>query len=497
MNFISIDLGTTNVKVCIYDQQLHMLDLYSHNVAYDRDGLFVEFQPEVYFDCIADMLKKAARKGKEINGKDVAQIILTGQAESLILLNEHQKPVYPGISWMDMRSSEECEELSEHFSSDTCFQITGQPELIPTWPVTKILWMKKHKPEVTDKTHYYLLLKDYIVLRLCGNLAGDHSIYGFSHYFDIQKKCYWEDILNYCGVSEAQLPPLMPSGSIAGTLLPELCIPDSGLTAMTKINIGTLDHFAGMIGTGSIQEGQISESAGTVLSIAAITKEPVINEGRLPNYCGPFPNSYVLLPVCESGGFSMEWFKKQFLEEISYTELNEVLRKRMTNCVPVFLPYLTGVNSPDYEHDACGTFFGIHAHHDKFDMALSIMEGVACLLKRNIDYFEKSGLKIEKIISTGGGAKSPVWTQLKANITGHTIEVPANEEAPCLGAAIMGAVTEGVFSSYEDAIQACIKIKGNYIPSSESVYQKTYQLFLNVYTSLLGCFHENASREKE
>lgn len=495
MNFISIDLGTTNIKVAVYDQSLQLIQILSSPVEYAREKDFVEFDPEQYFAVISAMIHEAAGYAMKMNGESIAQIVLTGQAESLILLGQDDRPVYPGISWLDMRSSKECAELSRAFSQETCYHITGQPELIPTWPITKILWMKKNRPDIFESTAHFLLLKDYIIYRLCGNLVGDYSIYCFSHYFDITRKKYWEEILDYCGVQTSALPKLMPSGSVAGYLKKEFADPCAGLAASTKINIGTLDHFAGMIGTGSIHEGQISESAGTVLSIAALTPVPILNQGKLPNYCGPFPDSYILLPVCESGGFSMEWFKKQFLEEISYSQLNEVLASRRNSCPPIFLPYLTGVNPPEYDENVSGVFFGLRADHDKYDMALSIMQGVACMLRKNLEHMKSSGIQINKIISTGGGARSPIWTQLKANITGCTIEVPENEEAPCLGAAIMAAVQENMFASYEKAIEACVSVSSKYIPSGDAYSEQTYQLFCRVYSSLEECFRLNKQRE--
>lgn len=495
MNLISIDLGTTNIKAAVYDHKLQLIDLFSIPVEYSREKDFVEFDAEQYFTDISLIIQKAAARALEQNGAPVAQIVLTGQAESLILLDQDKKPVRPGISWLDMRSSGECEELSRVFSPETCYQITGQPELIPTWPITKILWIKKNQPDIFQNTAYFLLLKDYIIYRLCGNLIGDHSIYCFSHYFDINKKKYWKEILDYCEVKVCQLPKLMPSGSIAGYLKGEFAVPGTGLTPSTKINIGTLDHFASMIGTGNIHERQINESAGTVLSIAALTPSPILNNGKLPNYCGPFPDSYVLLPVCESGGFSMEWFKKQFMEEISYSRLNEILKARKDTCPPLFLPYLTGVNPPDYNENASGVFFGLRADHDKYDLALGIMQGVACILRKNLEHMKACGIQIDKIISTGGGARSAVWTQIKADITGHIIEVPENEEAPCLGAAIMAAVQENMYASYEEAIAACVSIGHTYLPSGNKYSEQTYQLFCRLYTSLGECFCLNRQRE--
>lgn len=494
MNIISIDLGTTNIKVSVYDQGLSPLCLLSETVQYNRNGDFVEFDCEAYFASIAGMIRQAAGTGKEANGQDVAQIVLTGQAESLIMLDAEGHPAYPAISWMDMRSRCECEQLAAVFSPDICYHTTGQPELIPTWPITKMLWMKEHKPEIFQKISTYLLLKDYIIYRLCGRMAGDYSIYSFSHYFDITNKCYWEEILTFCGVRLDQLPEILPPCSIAGAMLPELADVTAGLTEHTKINVGTLDHFAGMIGTGNIREGLVSESAGTVLSIAAMVREPAFDDSRLPLNCGPFPGTYVLLPVCESGGFSLEWYKNHFLEDVSFAQINQVIESRPHNVPPVFLPYLTGVNAPDFNENASGVFFGLHAAHDKYDMARAIMEGVACLLKKNLNYMADAGIHINKIISTGGGAKSPLWTQIKSDITGQVIEIPENEEAPCLGAAMIGAVCEGYFDSYDEAVEKCVAIKRKYEPSGERQYQETYKIFTQLYDALAGVYQSDAVR---
>jgi len=494
MNIISIDLGTTNIKVSIYDQKLCSIITLAKNVHYDRSGDFVEFDCEQYFNAIYGLISEAAASGYEFNQQLIAQIVLTGQAESLIMLNQEGNPVHPAISWLDMRSRKECDELSGAFDPDLCYRTTGQPALIPTWPITKMLWMQRNKPDVFDRTAMYLLLKDYIIYRLCGQVMGDYSIYSFSHYYNITEKCYWEEILSYCGIKLSQLPPVHPSGTIAGALLADLADTSIGLTTDTKINIGTLDHFAGMIGTGNVQEGLISESAGTVLSIATLIRNPLFDDSRLPLNCGPFPNTYVLLPVCESGGFSLEWFKNEFLKDVSFKDIDNTIKERSDKVPPIFLPYLTGVNAPDFNEHASGVFFGIRATHDKYDFALAVMQGVACLLKKNIDYMENSGIKVTKIISTGGGAKSPLWTQIKSDITNQIIEIPENEEAPSLGAAMMGAVSEQYFADYPEAVSQCISIKTSYLPADHSKFQKTYQIFNQLYDSLTDVYISNTQR---
>ena len=492
-NILSIDLGTTNVKTAVYDSSLRELGIESETVSYSSAGDFVEFDPEAYFQAIVRLILKAGAGGKQKNREDIAEICLTGQAESLVMLDRVGKPVCPGISWMDMRSRRECEELSAAFPADLCYSVTGQPELIPTWPITKILWMKRNRPEVFDRVSRFLLLKDYIVFRLCGTPLGDQSIYGFSHYFNVRKKCFFSEILRYCSVSEEQLPETAPSGSIAGKLLREFHTPEAGLTARTLINIGTLDHFAGMLGTGNVNAGAVNESAGTVLSLAVMAEENSLEKSGLPFYCGPFPESYVLLPVCESGGYSLEWYRKEFMPEISFARIDEGILSREGVTPPLFLPYLAGTNSPDFNRDASGVFFGFRGNHNSFDFARGVMEGVAYLLKMNLDYIEEAGIPVSRLISTGGGAKSNFWTQLKADITGKEILVPENTEACCLGAAMMGAVREGSFSSFREAADSCVRISRRYIPGEPGRYPESYRLFRNLYRSLGDLYRQSAA----
>lgn len=494
MNIISIDLGTTNIKAAIYNCSLSLITLLSESVTYDRDNDFVEFDANEYFNKIISMIRHASAEGKKFNNEEVGEIILTGQAESLIVLGENNEPIYPGISWLDMRSKEECKELSQHFDSDECFHTTGQPELIPTWPITKLLWLKKNEPPTFEKAVKYLLLKDYIVYRLCENMLGDYTIYSFSHYFNISKKCYWKEILDYCGVRLDQLPPVAPSGSIAGHLIAAHVDENIGLTRHTKINIGTLDHFAGMIGTGNTAPGMISESAGTVLSISTLVDAPLFGKNKIPIYCGPFPETYVLLPVCESGGFSMEWYKNNFFSDISYDVINRELEKCDKVTAPIFLPYLTGVNAPDFNENASGVFFGLKAHHTKYDLALSVMQGVACLLKKNLDIMKQEGIFPSRIISTGGGAKSPLWTQIKADITECIVDIPENEEAPCLGAAIISAISLDYFGTYEEALAKSIRIQKTYHPLKTTF--NTYDIFEKLYSSLTDVFAYHTARER-
>lgn len=485
---IAIDLGTTNVKVVLFDTQLNIMAEKSNAVSYLRSGSHVEFDAEQYYDTVQSLIADctAAAYGSAQNCP-VLQIVLTGQAESLVALGENMRPARLAISWMDERSTEEIGKLKAAFDPDECYHITGQPEILPTWPVTKMLWIREHEPEVFAAVKRYVLLKDYIQYRLCGVLAGDHSIYNFSHYFDIVNKKFWSEILDFVGVSTEQLPDTVPSGTVIGTIT-EQTARETGISAACKVNVGTLDHFAGMIGCGNIHEGMVSESTGTVLALAAMLDAPMFSQAKMQLHCGPFPGTYVLLPVCESGGFALEWYKKNFMPGVSYREIDETCAQRARPNEMIFLPYITGSNAPDFNADAKGVFYGFKAQHDAYDFALAGMEGVALMLDYNIRYMKDAGVRINRIISTGGGAKSSFWNQLKADVTGQKLTVPVNKEAACLGAAIMGCVSEVIFPDYDAACAACVRIEQEFLPEKHGDYEAKIAQYHRLYKALQPVF---------
>lgn len=488
MGSIAIDLGTTNIKVAAYSDQLAPAGLESHTVAYDRNGDMVEFDPEAYFGTIVDLVAVCRENSAGALGGGPVRIVLTGQAESLVVVGGDMRPLRKGISWLDMRSRKECADLTERFGRDACYAITGQPEIIPTWPLTKILWLRRNEPDLFGRVAKFLLLKDYVLLRLTGECVGEHSIYPFSCYFDIGKKNYWDDALAYCGVSPGQLPELAPPCSDVGELLPEI-VSATGLPPGSVANAGTLDHFAGMIGTGNVVEGMVSESAGTVSSIATFVRDPFASTARIPVYCGPFENSYIYLPVCESGGISLEWFRNSFLSDLSFKDIDTACASRDPASRLVFLPYLTGVNPPEFDANATGVFYGAGIQHDKYDFALAIMYGVACLLRKNIDFFKETGIRVDRILSTGGGAKSALWSRIKADVCNLPVVIPENQEAPCLGAAIIGVVTAGAFPDYATAIASAVRLKTIYTPvTNRNIFEEKYQNFRALYEALSPVF---------
>mgnify|MGYP003294519595 CR=1 FL=1 len=218
MHYIGVDLGSTNIKVAIYTKDMQLVDRQSIPVDYIREKGFVEFNADTYFEGLIHLIHSMVDKN-QVAG--VSQIILTGQAESLVVVDKNGNTLMNAISWMDERSTEECAELSGQFDGATCEAVTGQMAVLPTWPATKILWLKNNRPEIYDNAASYMMLKDFVVYKLTGKMVADMSIATFTFYFDIYEKKYWGKMLDAIGITESQLPALPRWLRHRGQLLPQ------------------------------------------------------------------------------------------------------------------------------------------------------------------------------------------------------------------------------------------------------------------------------------
>ncbi len=480
MLFLAVDLGSTNTKAALYDARMRCVAMQSAPVDYIRADGLVEFDVEVYLSSVFELIRSVSSNATA--GERVC-ITLTGQAESLLLLDVNGRPLMNVISWMDERSTVECGELETAFSRDVCYAHTGQPAALSTWPATKILWLRKNMPDLFSKVATFALLKDYVVYRLTGRLVADCSIATFSFYFDIYARSYWREMLAFLGVLEAQLPQLTEPCETVGTLLPNVAR-ELGLAEETLINNGTLDHFCGMIGTGNVSEGQLSLSTGTVLGLSTLAPSPVRRDTGIPMHYGFLPDRYVMLSASESGGVSLEWYKNTFMPKVSYADIDREAASRYPGDV-LFLPYLVGSNGPEFDQDACGVFYGLRSKHDRYDLALSVMDGVCHLLRKNCDHVRKSGVKIDRILATGGGAKSALWCQMQADITGIPVCTPAEKEAALLGAAMIGAVSAGVYPTYAAVAGQVVQFSNIFKPNILDKNELRHRQFVALYDAMI------------
>ena len=484
--YLGIDLGTTNLKAALYDGELRPLGSESRPVDYVRENGFVEFDADAYVEGLYDVLRTLLAR---LEIREISAMALTGQAETLILLDRSLRPVGRAISWMDERSQAECAELSREFPAEAVEEVTGQLSMLPTWPATKLLWLKKNRPADFDRAHRFVLLKDYVVYRLTGRLLADMSIATFSLWFDIYRKRYWPEMLAYLGIDENRLAEMTEPCSVAGGLL-EDAAERIGIRPGAPVSIGTLDHFAGMIGTGATRPGSLTLSTGTVMALAAVSAEPAPRKSGIAMHYGFRPDTHVMLPVVESGGVSLEWFRNSCLCGMDYAELNEALARRAPSGI-LFLPNIVGTNAPAFDADATGVFWGLRQRHDAVDMARAVMEGVSFVLRENCEALSAGGAPVERIIATGGGAKSPIWCQMHADATGVPVSVPAEKDAACLGAAVIAAVADGRFRSFEDAAAACIRIERTYRPGVSM--DEKYRRFRRLYRAALQVGREEGN----
>lgn len=444
----AVDLGTTNVKVVLYDERLRRLAVASAPTVYDRDEAWVEFDAAALFDLVIDLIGRCAWAVPATASHD-AVIALTGQAESLVLNDRKGAPVRPALSWLDDRAGAEAAEIGEHFGIDAAFAVTGEPSPSATWPASKLRWLARHEPEALEQTAAVLMVKDELLRRFTGEAVGELTTRGFTYLYDVRGGHYWDKMLDFVSVPSGSLAPLVPAGMEVGAVRSDVVgrLPPA---RSYRANAGALDHFCAMLGTGSYTPGVVSESAGTVLSLSLIPVEWDFDaERKVSFHSGLRPGEIVLFNGVDSGGVSLEWFRREGLGGMPYGDLEARLAGRTAGSSPMFLPYLTGVNPPDYFADARGAFLGLDLAHDRIDLAYAVEEGVAHLLRRNVDHLASQ--PVREIVSTGGGSASPFWSQLKADVCGVEILVPDEREATCRGAAVLALVAAGELGAFEDA----------------------------------------------
>lgn len=444
----AVDVGTTNVKVVLFDERLRRLAVTSAPAVYRREGDRVEFSPAELFDLVTALITRSAMSVGDTSSHH-AVIAVTGQAESLVLNDRRGEPVRPALSWLDDRAAAEAAEIAEHFGADEAFAVTGEPSASATWPAAKLRWLAHHEPHALASATEVLMVKDDLLRRLTGTAAGEVTTRGFTYLYDVRRGCYWGDMLDFVSIPSTSLAPVVEAGADLGPALADV-VARLPTAASYRVNAGALDHFCAMAGTGSYRPSVVSESAGTVLSLSMLTSHWSFDPQRKVSFhAGLCAGDIVLFSGVDSGGVSLEWFRREALGGMAFSDLEARLQLRSGDGAPLFLPYLTGVNPPDFFPNARGAFLGLDLAHDRIDLAYAVEEGVAHLLRRNVDYLATE--PVNEIVSTGGGAASSFWNQLKADVCGVDVLVPDEREATCRGVAALALIAGGLIDSLEDA----------------------------------------------
>jgi len=465
MNCLGVDFGTTSVKAVLFDENLHEIASSTKEYTLHTSGDRVELPGEKYWEFLQAALD-------EVGGiAAIDCLAIDTQCETLILTDEYGTPVRDAIVWLDNRATEEAAIIDAQFGRQKVYEITGQPEITATWPACKLLWVKRNEPEVWAKTKKIFLLEDYLLYKLTGRFVTEKTLQSSTIYFDITNGGWWQEMLDFIGIDPNQLPLLMDSGVYVGSY------------HGTKVITSAMDQVAGAIGAGVVKKGIISEMTGTTMAIYVPTDTipPFQKDSIVPCHYS-YDGNYCLLSWSPTAGLSLKWFRDAFLQEKSFGQLDDMAKEIPIGSDGVtFLPYLCGSTMPKYNPDARGSFTGLTPEHTPAHFVRSIMESIACILKSNLDYLN---VPISEIRIMGGGARSPLWCGMKADMTGKKLLTLKNKETACLGSAILAGVGAGLFPSVEAACEH-IAIDKEYLPSGadySTVYAnfQKYDTVLNV-----------------
>ncbi len=460
-NLLGIDIGTTSLKAVLFTEDLKPLKTIRKDYTLITKGDCVEFPVEKYWEMVKETID-------EIRAEfEVYALSIDTQCETIILTDDIGNPLMNAIVWLDNRAVKQAESIRERFGEKTVYTVTGQPEITATWPASKLLWVKQEQPEIFTKIKKIFLLEDYLLYKLTGEFITEETLQSSTIYFDINKRVWWREMLEFIGINESCFPKVCKSGEFIGEY--------KGIKVVT----GAIDQIAGAIGVGVVKKGIISEMTGTTMVVFMPTDEiPEYNpDSKVPCHLN-YDGKYCLLSWTPTAGIALKWFKNNLCENYeSFNDLNVLAEQ-----VPVgsagltFLPYLCGATMPKYNPNAKGVFYGLTMEHTRGHFVRSIMESISCMLKGTFDYL---GIDCDEVRSTGGGAQSSLWCQIKADMTGKAFMTLENEETACLGSAILAGVGTKIFESVEKATEKAVKIKNVYKPSGND-YSDCYKRYVEL-----------------
>ncbi len=461
---LGIDMGTTSVKSAVFDENLNELRKLSADYTLASHGDIVEFPAEEYFSIVRGEIEKITAE------MTIDALAIDTQCETLILTDEEGNPVREAIVWLDNRATEEAALIEAHFGRQRVYEVTGQPEVTATWPACKLLWVKRHEPEVFAKTRRVFLLEDYILFKLTGRFVTEKTLQSSTIYFDINKSAWWGEMLDFIGVTEDMLPALLDSGVEIGEY--------RGI----RVTTGAMDQVSGAIGAGVVRRGIVSEMTGTTMVIFTPTDTvPPYDPASIVPCHYNYDGKYCLLSWSPTAGMALKWFKNALCEDFSFPQLDTLAAGVPAGSDGVtFLPYLCGSTMPKYNPAARGSFTGLTTEHTRAHFVRAVMESVSCMLRASLEYLS---LDAAEIRAMGGGAQSPLWCRMKADMTGVRLVTLKNKETACLGAAILAGVGTGIFPSVEAATQR-IALDKVYAPEGTD-YTECYERFLS-YDALLN-----------
>lgn len=493
---LGIDLGTSGTKTVLFDIEGNVIasNAMEYPVYQPKNGWAVQ-NPDDWWKAVQQTITNVIIISG-ISPLSIKGIGISGQMHGLVMLDKEGAVLRPSILWCDGRTGEECVQITDVIGAKRLIEISANPALTG-FTAGKILWVRKHEKHIYEKCSHILLPKDYIRYKLCNVFASDVSDASGTNLLDVPNRCWSDEILEKLHIDKTLLPDLYESYEVTGEVTAQAA-KLTGLCSGIPVVAGAGDNAAAAIGTGVICEGRAFTTLGTSGVIFAHSDKVKIDaEGRVHTFCSAVPNAYTIMSCTLSAGLSLKWFRDTFCHseiEVArsigvdpYVLMDKEAKKSPIGANRlIYLPYLMGERSPILDEKARGIFFGLSAMHTKSDMIRAILEGVMYSQKHCLEILNSMGVIPSEMLACGGGAKSPMWRQMMADVYECPVLTIDKQEGPALGAAILAGVGTGVYSNIDEACQKMIHsntIQEADKQSSEK-YNKAYQIYKALYPSL-------------
>ena len=499
---LGLDLGISTVKAGLFTLEGEMAGLESHEYLIIPEGDKVEVYPEHYWTPVVQSVRRLLAKWAGDPAR-IAAVSVSSHTETVIPMTRDGKPSRAALVWMDNRSRPEAEELRKEFGPQRVLEIGGQPDITPLWPVTKFRWLSKHEPDTVQRTAKFLLPEDYLLYRLSGRFAAEPSMWSSSLVLDIRRRKWSEELVTFGGIHTDQLPELFPSGTAIGHIS-NACAEETGLSTKTAVVTGGLDHTCAGVAAGNIEPGVVTVSTGSVLALLTTVREAIADLSTpVPCHIHAVPERYCLLPWNQTGGLAFKWFKDRFADglavpaEAGALGVYDVLAQEAANVPPgsdglLMLPHLEGALFPEFDPHARGVFFGITLSHKRAHFVRALLEAMAFQIRRDLEGLNRLGVVARELRVLGGGAKSRLGAEIKADVCGMPVVIPAQQEAGVLGAAILAAVGVGLHPDIASAVKAMASRGEEVKPDSthRAVYDRANRLYVALYDSVKNLYPE-------
>ncbi len=485
MLYIGVDLGTSAVKLLLMDGNGAIQKIVSREypLYFPHPG-WSEQNPEDWFTKTMEGLKELMA---DCDTSQVGGISFGGQMHGLVILDEKDQVIRPALLWNDGRTYEECDYLNQVIGKEKLSAYTANISFTG-FTAPKILWVKNKEPENFARIQKIMLPKDYIAYKLSGVHCTDVSDASGMLLFDVKNRCWSQEMLKICGIRKEQLAKVYESYEAVGVLLPEIA-EELGLPKTVKVVAGAGDNAAAAVGTGTVGDGMCNISLGTSGTIFISSKKFGVDRHNALHAFAHADGHYHLMGCMLSAASCNKWWMDEIIGTQDYAAEQEAIEKLGENHV-YFLPYLMGERSPHNNPNARGTFIGMTMDTTRADMTQAVLEGVAFALRDSFEVAKSLGISIERTKICGGGAKSPLWKKIIANVMNIKVDVIESEEGPALGGAMLAAVACGEYKDVEEAAAKLVKVTDTVEPTPElaAKYEERYQQFKEIYPACKALF---------